>query len=153
MAGKNETFYLSVHNDLASNNSLVQENAILPPHISFNISNSLSSLRDATDILPLNQCGQTAWIAVYNESGLPVQLNDATPTVLICGELNSGPPPIQFTPYQTLTQDITVGGYWHSSNATAPWEDATFAQFGPGQYTVVAFDQWTQPIMLNFTVA
>ena len=153
-AGSNETFQLSVHNDLDSNSSLAQESAVLPPHISINISNSISSLRDGTDILPLYpQCGQTAWIAVYNEFGLPVQLNDATPTVVICGQTSTGLPPIQFTPYQTLTQDISIGGYWHSSNATAPWEDATFAQFGPGQYTVIAFDQWTLPIMLNFTVA
>ena len=145
--GNNETFSLSVRNDLGSNNTLTQENPILPAHISPLVLNSPDY------ILPLSpECGQFAWIVVYNESGLPVQLNDAIPHVYVCGELSSGLPPIQFATYQTISQSISLGGYWHSSNATAPWEDATYGRFAAGQYTVIMFDRWTQPIMLNFTV-
>ena len=119
-AGNNETVYVSVHNDKVSDNTVSLNGVTPPPHL------NASNLAADTEILPPYQCGQSAWIVVYNESGLPVQLNDATPFDGICGSTSSGIP-FQLTPHQTLTQDLSVGGYWHSSNATAPWEDATYS--------------------------
>ncbi len=146
--GANETFSVSLSNDWATTNVAVLHGDISTLH-HINESNPSSLV----DVLPPTFCHPNVpvWIIVYNESGLPVQLNNAFPSVVSCSGTATGTT-YQFSPFQTLTQTFSVGGNWHSSNATAPWEDATYSQFSPGQYTVLAFDEWSQPITLSFTV-
>lgn len=145
--GHNETFDISIRNDRASNNTVGFNGFPSLPRV------NQSNPAFAVDELPPVSCGQRvpAWIMVYNESGLPIPLNDVAPFTGICGETSIGIP-YQFSPSQTLTETLSVGGYWRSSNISEPWKDATQSQFAPGQYTVLAFNGWNQPLMLNFTV-
>jgi hypothetical protein len=153
-AGLNETFYVSLTNDLTtpSNVSYIGFPA-LPHGLNFTLAQSL------VYVLPLlPACGfpsstsyEPAFIVVYNPSGSPVQLNDSPPSELPC---ISGPGQLYhpFNASQTISQAISIGGYWTSTDASEPWVNATYHQSSPGNYTVVAFDPWGQTAELNFTV-
>ena len=146
--GTNETFYVSMRNDLPVNNTLSRLGSVSLPHI------NESSPGAIDDVLPAVFCRPSvpAWIIIYNQSGLPVQLSAAQPIITLCSETANNGPTFEFAPSQTLTQTLSVGGYLHSPDAAAPWENATFSQFSPGQYTVLAYDQWSPTVSLNFTV-
>jgi hypothetical protein len=54
--------------------------------------------------------------------------------------------------YQTVTGSFSIGGYWSIPNINQSLVNYSYHPFGPGQYTVVAFDAWGQLAELNFTV-
>jgi hypothetical protein len=96
-------------------------------------------------------------IAIYNSSGDYMQLNDAPPNLLACvtSTTASGGPATSysFNASQTVTTMLSIGGHWTSKDASEPWINATYSQFSPGNYTVVAFDGWQQVVELSFMVA
>ena len=114
-------------------------------------------------ILPLNggcTYGPTgpepAFIVIYNESGAPVQLNAAPPSLVTCTTtFPSGGVPnyYQFAPFQSFSESVSVGGRWTSHDTSEPWINATYSSFAPGIYTIVAFDSWMQTSSQNFTVS
>jgi len=88
---------------------------------------------------------------VLNASGYPMQLNDEPPSVSSC--LSSGPPKsYSFTASETVSSEISIGGYWTSHDTNEPWVNATYHQFSAGSYTLLAFDPWGQTVELNFSV-
>jgi plastocyanin len=110
-------------------------------------------------VLPLiSACGfpstpayEPAFIYIYNASGHTLQLNDQTPSLVTC--ISSGGQAYHpFNASQVLLESISVEGYWTSANPTEPWINATYNQFSPGTYTVVAFDPWGQLTEQNFSV-
>ena len=119
-----------------------------------------SSLAWYDDVLPLQPaCGypttfsfESAFIVVYNATGFPMQLSDSPMPILGC-PITSGAYYHAFTASQKINESISIGGYWISPDAQEPWINATYNQFSPGNYTIVAFDPWGQATELNFTVA
>ena len=114
-------------------------------------------------VLPLNggcTYGPTgpepAFIVIYNESGAPMQLNVASPSLVACAEsamtANGNANYYQFAPFQSISESVSIGGHWTSSDAGEPWINATYTRFAPGTYTIVAFDLWMQTASMNFTV-
>jgi hypothetical protein len=114
-------------------------------------------------VLPLNggcTYGPTgpepAFIVIYNESGAPVQLNVASPSLVTCAEsatsASGASNYYQFAPFQSISESVSIGGHWTSQDASEPWINATYSSFAPGIYTIVAFDLWGQTASLNFTV-
>lgn len=96
-----------------------------------------------------------AFLAIYNMSGSPQVLTDAPPNLFISSCPAATPGMCQcywFAPFETKTETIIVGGVWHSPVANEPWVNATYANFTPGSYTVIAFDWWGQTAEQNFTV-
>jgi len=115
-------------------------------------------------VLPLNggcTYGPTgpepAFIVIYNESEVPVQLNVASPSLVTCAVSATTAGGIsnyyQFAPFQSISESVSIGGYWTSNDTGEPWINATYFHFTPGTYTIVAFDLWRQTAVLNFTVS
>ena len=98
-----------------------------------------------------------AFVAIYNSSGSPQVLTDASPNIFVSSCPAASPSPglcdcYWFAPLQTKSESLSVGGVWHSPNAKEPWVNATYAMFAPGNYTMIAFDWWGQTAVQNFTV-
>jgi hypothetical protein len=98
-----------------------------------------------------------AVVMVYDETGSPLQLNDEIPSSVICGTTSCGVP-YSLGPSKTYTEAMSFGGYWVSTNSSAPWENATFHTFSPGRYIIVAYSEMMassgslQPLILTFQV-
>jgi hypothetical protein len=149
LVGQNATVFLSLTNDLtATRNVSYTGFPALPDGL------ELGTPATLDDILPVdNYCGLPsvpAFIAVYNESGALMQLNDASPgiTSLPCSYPNYQ----SFNASQTVTETLSISGYYTSTDASGPWVNATYSVFTPGNYTIIAFDPWEQLTELNFTV-
>jgi hypothetical protein len=151
--GSNQTVTVSVSNDLGGPNTVSYTSfPSLPNGV------TVSNLADDAYLLPLLPgCayfgGQVPayFFMVLNASGHPMQLNDEPPIVVSC--LSSGPPKsYSFTASQAISSEISVGGYWTSPDANEPWVNATYHQFPPGGYTLLAFDPWGQTVEVNFSV-
>ena len=95
-----------------------------------------------------------AFVAIYNQSGSPQLLNDAPPSITSCPAATSSGlcDCIWFVPFQTKTESISIGGFWHSSNSNEPWFNATYGKFTDGMYSIIAFDVWGQTAKQSFTV-
>ena len=91
-----------------------------------------------------------AYIVIYNGAGVPVQLTDSAIATLSC--LHETGDSLSFNAFQTITEDLSIGGVWTSTDVDQPWINATYSQFSPGNYFVVAFDAWGQLAELNFSV-
>jgi hypothetical protein len=90
------------------------------------------------------------FVVIYNQSKIQ-QLNNVAPSTIIC--VSSGNQNYhQFSPSQTINESFTVGGSWKSTDLNEPWINATYSQFTPGNYTIVALDPWNQSAKMNFTV-
>jgi hypothetical protein len=100
---------------------------------------------------------EPALMVIYNESGAPMQLNVASPSLVTCAEsaMTAGGNGnyYQFGPFQSISESVNIGGHWTSSDTGEPWINATYSSFAPGTYTIVAFDPWEQTAILNFTVS
>jgi hypothetical protein len=152
--GQNETFQVSLTNELATSRNVNYTGA---PTLPYGLDPASPEALDY--VLPLQPaCGypsspsfEPAFVVVYNESGSPLLLSDAAPSALAC--VSNAKNYYEFSAFQTLSENISVGGYWTSPNPSDPWTNATYHQFSPGVYTVVAFDPWEGMIELNFTVA
>ena len=154
-AGVNETVYLSLTNDLPMARNV---NYTGPPTLPNGL--DLSSAAAYDYVLPLQPaCAypstssyEPAFIAVYNGSGAPVQLNDSPVPIVSCiTSLSQTYHP--FNASQTITETISIAGYYTSTDASEPWVNATHSPLSPGNYTLVAFDPWGQLTELGFTVA
>jgi hypothetical protein len=154
MAGQNETVYLSLSNDLPTARDVNYTDLPTLPH-----GLSASSPAWFDDLLPLQpSCGypsmsgyEPVFMAVFNSTGAAMQLSDSPLAVLNCiSTLGQNYHP--FNASQTLTDSISIGGFWTGHDASEPWINATYTQFSPGSYTIVAFDPWGQMTELTFTV-
>ena len=147
--GANETLRVSLTNELPySNNATFTGAPVLPQ------GPALSGDSWENFLLPIPPaCGGYTpfYIAIYNQSGDPLQLNDSPPSLLTC--VSSGSDFHVFNPSQVVSESFSVGGYWKGSNPNEPWVNATFTRLGKGTYTAIAFDPWSQVAELNFTVA
>jgi hypothetical protein len=151
--GQNETIRVSLTNDLAS-----PENVTYTGIPTLHDFPGLTSIAAVDFVLPESEtCGfpsspgyLPAFIVVYDSSGAPLQLGDSIPILLTC--LSSNPSFHPFNASQTISETISIGGYWTSPNPSEPWVNATYHQFPPGSYTIAAFDPWDQIAEQNFTV-
>jgi hypothetical protein len=146
--GENLTAKVSIRNDLPSNRNVTFTGT---PTMHGGLTPDSPEL--GVYLLPSPGCSTnvSGYIAAYNSSDAPQQLNDDAPN-LACGVSGLAGFMHQFFPYQTINQTLTLGGYYHSSDASEPWLNATYVQFTPGQqYAVAAFDGWGQLLTLNFT--
>ena len=157
--GQNETVVVSLTNDLTTPSTHIYTGLPILPH-GLNLMSSYVALGDAYPVAP--SCppppGYLAvGIAIYNSSGAYLQLNDAPPNALACVTRTtaSGGPDTSysFNSSQSVTKVLSIGGHWTSKDASEPWINATYSQFSPGNYTVVAFDGWQQFVELSFTVS
>ena len=159
--GKNVTVSVSLTNDFAESDDINYTN---PPSLpddpdlaSCPVAGCPASDYTIPEIFP---CGGVigpaslpvpVLITIDNGSGSPMQLSDSHLIPPSCFAFDL--PYYHFGPFQTVAETISVGGYWTSPDANEPWVNATYSQFGPGNYTVVAFDLWGQLASLNFTVS
>ncbi|MDG6928459.1 MAG: hypothetical protein JRN39_00140 [Nitrososphaerota archaeon] len=147
--GNNETITVFVQNDLPSYNTA---NFTGFPALPYGVDPN-GALPSAYLLPEPAACGFTfgalAYFVVYNASHSPVQLDDYRRPPVMCPYviLDS----FRFAPSQRVGWTFALGGYYTSPNE--PWLNATYHQFGPGEYTVVAFDLWGDVAALNFTVA
>jgi hypothetical protein len=152
--GRNETVIVSLTNELPYANNAT--------YTGFPTLQNMPSFSSAGDnyVLPVppSSCGSAPsgyipyFVAIYNQSGMPLQLNDVAPSLTSCIAglgTNNGH---VFGASQVVNEAISLGGYLHSSDASEPWINATYHQFSPGTYTVVAFDPWNQLAIMTFTV-
>jgi hypothetical protein len=149
--GQNETVYVSLSNDFATPNDVNYTGLPVLPHgfvPRFGIAGDYT-LPISDGCLWPSSAYEPAFIAIYNESGAPVQLNGSPPSISYCPAL---PNYHSFNASQTITETLSIGGSWTSSNSSEPWINAAYSQFSPGNYTVVAFDPWGQLAELNFQV-
>lgn len=151
--GQNETVNLSLTNDFNEARNVSYSSVPNLPH-----GPDLSSVQAIDDILPaLPSCGfpstgyAPAFIVIYNGSDYPIQLSDSPPSLVSCLNVPSNHYH-SFNSSQTISQSLSVGGYWTSSDVSQPWINATYHQFSPGNYTAVAFDPWGQMTQLSFTI-
>ena len=152
--GSNQTVRILVKNDLSTPNRANFTGLPTLPH-------GLGLLNDTLEnyVLPeVLGCGTTApaysglaFIAVYNASGVPLQMNIMEPCIL--AQPIEVQPPFQFNASQTIGKSVSVGGYWMSADRSEPWINATYHRLAPGSYTIVAFDLWKQLAELNFKVS
>ncbi len=91
------------------------------------------------------------YVAIYNQSGRPLQLNAVPPSFVMCISTLNGNRHV-FGPSQVVTESISIGGFWRSSDANQPWVNATFARFSPGAYAIVVFDPWNHLTGMTFAV-
>ena len=153
LGGENETIIISLTNELPRPNNATFTGPPTLPH-----GPTFSEVSWQNFVLPVPpSCGNTPYgyipyyVVIYNQSGIPMQLNDAAPAILNCiSSIKSNQH--LFSPSQVVTESISVGGFWKSPNANEPWLNAAHSRFSPGTYTVVAFDPWNQLTEVNFTV-
>lgn len=153
VTGMNETITVSLANDEPTSRDV---NYTGFPPLQHGLNSSSPAWYD--DVLPLQPpCGypsvssfEPAFVVVYNATGFPLQLSDSQMPELAC--VSSGAPYYPFTASQMINESISIGGYWTSHDAEEPWVNATYSQFSPGNYAIVAFDPWGQATELNFTV-
>ena len=152
--GQNNSVHVSLTNDQAALRNVNYTGLPALPH-GFNPASS-----EAFDyVLPLQpSCGypstagfEPAFIVVYNASGSPLQMSDSPLSVVNC--ISSAKNYHTFNASQTLSEAISVRGYWASPNPSEPWINATYHQFSSGNYTIIAFDLWGQLAELNFSVS
>jgi hypothetical protein len=96
-----------------------------------------------------------AFVAIYNGSGDPQVLTDAPPNLFVSSCPAAVPTACEcywLAPFQTRTESISIGGFWHGADAKEPWINATYASFAPANYTIIAFDWWGHTAKQNFTV-
>jgi plastocyanin len=154
--GFNETFHLSLTNDLGMARN-VNYTSFPPLPDGVNPSSAVGEdyilplLPPCAGIFPSTSGYVPAFIAVYNSSGAQLQLNDSPPSLVSCVSLPSNHYR-SFNASQTINETLSLGGFYTSTDASEPWLNATYSQFGPGDYTVVAFDPWNQTADLNFSV-
>jgi hypothetical protein len=151
--GTNETFTVSLTNELSSSNNATYTGPPVLQH-----GPTLSGTSWNNYVLPVPpSCGSTPndyipyYVVIYNQSGAPLELNDVPPSILDCISSTSGNYHV-FSPSQVVTESVSVGGFWRSSNTNEPWVNATYIGFGSGTYTVVAFDAWGQQTTMYFEV-
>jgi hypothetical protein len=153
VTGTNESITVSLANDEPESRDV---NYTSFPPLQHGLDSSSAAWYD--DVLPLQPpCGypsnssfEPAFIVVYNATGFPMQLSGSPMPILNC--ISSGGQYHPFTASQTINESISIGGYWTSPNAEEPWVNASYSQFSPGNYAIVAFDTWGQATELNFTV-
>jgi hypothetical protein len=153
VTGTNESITVSLANDAPASRD-VNYTSFPPLH---GLDSSSAAWYDY--VLPLQPpCGypsissfEPAFIAVYNNAGSPMQLSGSPMPMLPCISSGGG----QYHPFtasQAINESVSIGGYWTSQDAEEPWVNATYSQFSPGNYAIVAFDPWGQATELNFTV-
>jgi hypothetical protein len=149
----NQTFYISLKNDLpVANNINYSSTPISLPGV--NSSNG-SIVYYYLPVMPpcvIPESFPPMFFAIYNASGVPLPLNDVGLSSVQCPAMISSLYH-QFNASQTMRNSISVGGYWMGTDPKAPWVNATFHTFLPGNYTVLAFDFWNQTAKLSFSVA
>jgi hypothetical protein len=153
LAGRNETFYVSVTNDMTKGTTFNYTSLPTLPN-----GPALSSVAATVDMFPPPPiCGYPslgnyvpAYIVIYNGAGVPVQLTDSAIATVSC--LHGTGYSLSFNASETITEDLSIGGVWTSTDANQPWINATYSHFSPGSYAVVAFDAWGQLAELNFSV-
>lgn len=154
LPGQNETVFVSLTNDLAIPDDVNYTGLPTLPH-----GPNLSSAPAVDYMLPMPPpCGypslstyEPAFIALYNGSGFPLQLSDSPPSAVSC-IIMQGQDHHTFNASQTITEALSIGGYWTSPNADQPWVNATYKGLSPGNYTIFAFDPWQRLAELNFMV-
>lgn len=153
--GQNVTVSVSLTNDLAIPENINYTGPPILPH-----GPDLTSTSAVDYMLPIPpSCGypsvptyEPAFIVLYNGSGSPMHLSNSPPSILDCiSSLGQFSHPFEAS--QTISETLSIGGYWTSPNGNEPWVNATYSQFSPSHYTVVAFDPWGQFTELNFTVS
>jgi YVTN family beta-propeller protein len=153
--GRNESVFVSLTNDLPVPRDVNYTGLPTLPN-----GPDLSTAQGSDYVLPmLPQCGYPSlggyvpvFMAIYNGSGAPVQLNDSPPNIsALCVYLPSEFY-FSFNASETDTKTMTIGGFYTNTDASEPWLNATYSAFTPGNYTIVAFDPWEQLTELNFTV-
>jgi hypothetical protein len=149
-AGGNQTVELLLTNDLSEPKSV---NYTSLPGLPGGL--DLSNPNAVDYFLPVLDCGITSGeppllMALIDASGDPMQLTDLPPSALACV---SGPPKFSFGPLQTVSDTLSVGGYWTSPDTDQPWINATYHPLPAGVYTIVAFDPWDQLTQFSFSVS
>ncbi len=91
-----------------------------------------------------------AGIMIRDGSGAYLQLS-VEPSLTWCGSLSCGMP-FSLNASEVRSLSFSVGGFWTFTNSSAPLENSLYSPFSPGQYSVIAYAAWVQPITLNFTV-
>lgn len=155
IVGTNETIILSLTNDEAAARNVNYTTFPTLPHAL-----DPTSIQAFDDVLPaLPPCGfpsvdyVPAFVAIYNSSGVPLQLSDTPPSIVACPYYMPSNQYHSFNASQTINETLSIGGHWTSHDISEPWINATYSQFIPGDYTIIAFDPWGQMTELNFTVA
>lgn len=148
--GMNQTVTISIHNDKSVNNNITFTGFPATPG-----GLTPSSPEASVFLLPTPGCSAniSGYLALYNSTSAPLQLNTQAPSSLGCGISGPSESWHQFAPLQTSSQSFKVGGYYTSSDRGQPWINATYFEFFPGQqYEVFAFDGWGQLLTLSFLV-
>gem|GEM_PF-3038159 len=151
-AGGNQTVELLLTNDLLEPRSV---NYTAIPALPDGLYLDLPNPNTIDYFLPVLDCGITSGeppllMALINASGDRMQLTDLSPSALAC---LSGPPKFSFGPLQTVSDTLSVGGYWTSPDTEQPWINATYHPLPAGVYTIVAFDPWDQLTQFSFSVS
>jgi hypothetical protein len=150
-AGSNQTIHLLLSNELNARSINFTSFPTLPG-LNPSDQNELDYLLPAQSECSFPPPGYAPmFMALLNASGDPMQLSDAPPNTLAC--LSSPSTSYSFGPSQTVSEQFSVGGYWTSVDHSQPWINATYSEFSPGSYTIVAFDAWGQLAELDFTVS
>ena len=151
LAGNNQSFHVSIKNDLPTPNHANFTGFPPLPNI---LNPSLTSLYSEPALPQCSSLGfPIGYIVVYNESGYPLALQN--PIIGTLTALCTALPGLQnstMDAYQTVTGSFSIGGYWSIPNINQFLVNDSYRLFGPARYTVVAFDAWGQLAELNFTV-
>ncbi len=149
--GQNESISISVINDLPAPRGVSYPTAdVQLPGLNF------SNSQTEDYVLPLQDisCGPpyATFMALYNSSGTPMELNIQQTPPVICYQPLIFPDYDNFNASQAQTVNVSIGGYWTSPNSSLLWLGAVYHQFTPGSYTIIAVDSWNQVVELTFTV-
>ena len=148
--GSSQTVTISIHNDKSVNNNITFTGFPATP-------GGLTPISPETSVflLPIPGCTTNilGYVALYNSTFTPLQLNTEAPSSLGCGISGPSESWHQFSPSQTSSQSFSLRGFYRSSDSGEPWVNATSVRFVPGdEYEVVAFDGWGQLLTLHFSV-
>jgi hypothetical protein len=152
--GQNETISVSLTNDFTKPSTVNYTGLPTLPN-----GPALSSVAATVDLFPPPPvCGYPtlgsyvpAYIVVYDGAGVPVQLTDSAIATISC--LHAAGYSLSFNASKTITEVLSIGGVWTTTDVNQPWINATYSDFSPGNYTVIAFDPWGQLAELNFSVS
>ncbi|MGA2663955.1 MAG: hypothetical protein ABSF83_03340 [Nitrososphaerales archaeon] len=100
-----------------------------------------------------------AFVTILNSSGSPLALDDLSdePLTASC-TVSPGTSSYQFAGLQSMNGTTLIGGYWSApakgggGGGTTTQGTSTYTPFSPGQYTIVAFDEFGDYVTMPFTV-
>jgi hypothetical protein len=148
--GHNLTFSVSLTNDLAKSDD-VYESGCAECLVS---DYTLPVIWPCGGVFNIGPPSLPVVLMIDNGSGTPLQLSDTNLQTFPDCIAVPGQGYYILGPSQTLTETLSVSGYWTSPDANEPWINSTHSQFSPGNYTVIAFDEWGQLApTLNFVVS